>query len=465
MRARLAIAVRFAGSVAVLAIAWALGGPATAASGAEWPMYQHDLARTGFQPSDPLIDASSASSLSPNWTVMANDKISSQAIAANRLIYWGSWDGFEHATDPLTGIDRWQTYIGDETNPHCFGHLGVASTATVAPMEINGLQTMVLFVGGGAGSYYALDANTGQIIWETFFGSPQKGYFMWSSPALYNGSVYVGISSIDDCPLIPGELAKLNAVTGTVEAVFHTTPEGCVGGSIWSSPTVDEATGIVYATTGNGSCHRGIEPYAPAILQLTSDLSLIAAWRPPTIKLGNSDFGATPTLFSATIAGVSRELVGAANKNGKYYALDRTNFANGPVWQSKNIAKPSPNADVIASSAWDGSRLYVAGYLATISKQSCESTIRAIDPSTGRFVWSDCLSGGKALGAVTAAPGVVFEGLGSILYGVSSGTGEVLFRFEEPGQSKFYSPAMVSDGALYIGNSDGHFYRFTPAVP
>ena len=104
----------------------------------------------------------------------------------------------------------------------------------------------------------------------------------------------------------------------------------------------------------------------------------------------------------------------------------------------------------------------MAGYLAKINKQSCESTIRAIDPSTGRFVWSDCLSGGKALGALTAAPGVVFEGLGPILYGVSSGTGEVLFRFEEPSQSWFYSPAMVSDGALYIGNSDGHFYRFTP---
>ena len=87
---------------------------------------------------------------------------------------------------------------------------------------------------------------------------------------------------------------------------------------------------------------------------------------------------------------------------------------------------------MIASSAWDGSRLYVAGYLAKINKQSCESTIRAIDPSTGRFVWSDCLSGGKALGAVTAVPGVVFEGLGSILYGVSSARGKVLFRFEEP---------------------------------
>src|SRR5207247_883473 len=242
---------------ALLAVAAALvGHPATAATKTQsqptdWVTYQHDNSRSGFQPSDPAINASSVGTLAPKWIFRANDTVSSQAIAANGLIYWGSWDGLEHATNPSTGADVWTTYLGDETKADCSPpHLGVASTATVSTIKINGKMKPVLFVGGGNGSYYALDASTGKIIWSRSFGSPQQGYFMWSSPALYNGSIYIGISSIGDCPLVPGELVKLNATNGAQQATFATTPPGCPGAGIWTSPTIDESTGEIYVSTG-----------------------------------------------------------------------------------------------------------------------------------------------------------------------------------------------------------------------
>jgi outer membrane protein assembly factor BamB len=449
--------VRLLAVVAVLA-----GGPASAAA-QDWPTYQHDNARSGFQSSDPAISASSVATLAPKWIFRANDSISSQAIAARGMIYWGSWDGLEHATNPATGTDVWSTNLGDETKSDCSPpHLGVASTATVTRIKIGGRQTTVLYVGGGDGSYYALDAQTGKVIWSDFFGSPQQGYFMWSSPALYKGSLYVGVASIGDCPLVPGQLVKVNATTGAQQATFATTPSGCPGAGIWSSPTIDQATGNVYVTTGTdggGFCGQG-EPYAQAVLQFSKNLTLIGSWKPPeSQQIIDGDFGTTPTLFSATINGSSRALVGAANKNGIYYAFDRRNIAAGPVWESEPIAT-SP--DTIASSAWDGSQLYVAGHNATINGTSCESNLRAINPSTGAFVWSDCLSGGGADAAVTAVPGVVFEGLGSVLYGVAAASGEVLFQFQDTSFHWFESPAMVANGGLYIGNADGNFYKFTP---
>jgi polyvinyl alcohol dehydrogenase (cytochrome) len=437
--------------------------PAAAASSTDWTTYQHDNARSGFQPYDPAINVGSVGTLAPNWIFRANDTISPQAIAANGLIYWGSWDGLEHATNPATGTDVWTTYLGDETNNNCSPpHLGVASTATVATMKINGRSTHVLFVGGGNGDYYALNANTGKIIWSVPFGSPAQGYFSWSSPLLYNGSIYVGISSIGDCPLIPGKLVKLNATTGSQQAAFNTTPPSCSGAGIWSSPTIDESTGDIYVTTGTdggGACGQA-EPYAQAILQFNRNMSLIASWKPPqSEQIIDGDFGATPTLFSATINGVTEQLVGAANKNGIYYAFRRANVGTGPVWESQPIATSD---DTIASSAWDGTSLYVAGHNTVINGTSCEASIRAIDPSTGNFRWSDCVSGGAADGAVTAIPGVVFEGIGSIIYAVSSSTGQILWQFQDTSFHWFYSPAMVSNGALYIGNSDGNFYKFTP---
>jgi polyvinyl alcohol dehydrogenase (cytochrome) len=286
---------------------------------------------------------------------------------------------------------------------------------------------------------------------------------MWSSPTLFNGSLYMGIASVGDCPLVPGELVKLNATNGQQQAAFATTPPGCPGGGIWSTPTVDSSTGNVYVTTGTDGgfdCGGQPEPYAQAVLQLTKNLSLVAAWKPPpSEQVSDGDFGATPTLFTGTINGATVPLVGAANKNGIYYAFSRKNIGTGPVWETQPI---STEGDTIASSAWDGNSLYVAGHNTVINGTSCESSIRAVNQSTGAFLWSACVSGGGPDGAVTAIPGVVFEGIGSILYGVSSATGQALFQFQDTSFHWFYSPAMISNGALYIGNSDGNFYKFTP---
>ena len=88
--------------------------------------------------------------------------------------------------------------------------------------------------------------------------------------------------------------------------------------------------------TLQGGCAVG-EPLAEAIVRFTSSLSLVSAWQiPADQQIGDSDFIATPTLFTATISGQARSLVGAANKNGIFYALDRTDLAGGPVWQQRD---------------------------------------------------------------------------------------------------------------------------------
>lgn len=453
----------FVASASALALVAALGQGRFEADAAttDWAMYRHDGGRSGYNPSETAITTANAGLLKPRWVVKAPDTISSEAVLANGSLYWGSWDGYEHATNPSTGAQLWATYIGDETKTDCSPpHLGVASTANVASIKINGKTRSTVFVGGGNGSYYALDAGTGSILWSTNFGSPQQGYFMWSSPLLYNNSLYLGISSIGDCPLIPGKVVKVNASTGAVQATFNTVPAGCVGGGVWTSPTIDTATGLLYVTTGTtGSCSVA-EPYSQAILALSSKtLTLAGAWAPPASEsVPDGDFGASPTLFTATIGGAHRQLVGAANKNGIYYAFDRAGVSSGPVWRSALI---STDPDTIASSAWDGSRLYVAGHHTVINGATCEASMRAVDPNSGAFVWEDCLSGGGADGSVTAVPGLVMTGIGSVLYVADAATGKVVFSYQDTSFHWFYSPPVVSGDTLYIGNSDGNLYAFS----
>jgi len=437
--------------------------PASIAESTNWSTYRHDNARSGFSATETAITAGSVGSLAPHWVVPAPDSISTEAVIANGLLYWGSWDGYEHASDPLTGADLWAAYAGQETKADCSPpHAGVGSTATVASVDSGGATRSMLFVGGGNGTFYALDALTGAVLWTRFFGSPQEGYFLWSSPALFEGSLFMGIASIGDCPLIHGQLVKMDAASGTLQQVFDAVPDGCLGGGIWSSPTIDEATGVVYVSTGTtGECGGTPEPYGQGLLALsTKDLAILGVWAPPAAEqVPDGDFGATPTLFTATIDGSPRRLVGAANKNGIYYAFDRTNVGAGPQWQSERL---SSNIDTFATSAWDGARLYVAAHETTINGAACEASMRALEPATGAFLWQDCLSGGGADGALTAVPGVVFMGIGSRIYAVDATSGGVLFTYQDTSYHWFWAPCTISRGVLYIGNSNGNLYAFTP---
>src|SRR5581483_11682787 len=221
-------------------------------------------------------------------------------------------------------------------------------------------------VGGGDGWLYALDALTGSIAWKTQLAVPPGG-FLWSSPAVYGGSVYEGVASLDDCPLVRGALVRLDASTGAVQNVRWMAPAGCLGATVWASPAIDEARGIVYVATGNAGACPTREIGSTAIIALrTSDLGVLGYWQVPEGALpdDDSDFGATPTLFSASINGQPRDLIGVVNKNGVYYALDRTNLAAGPVWQ-QTIAisgdDPTAGQGSVSASAFDGTSLYIAG--------------------------------------------------------------------------------------------------------
>jgi polyvinyl alcohol dehydrogenase (cytochrome) len=422
-----------------------------------WSGYMLGNDRSDFNPIETTINSTTAPQLKLHWIAPGNSRVFSQPVVANGLIYWGTGDGFEHATD-LNGHQVWVDNLGTShalcsNNPSDIN--GVLDTATVASVMLGGKSTSVLFVGGGNGIFYALNAATGAIIWSKLLGVP-PAHFLWSSPALYNGMVYEGVASLDDCPLVQGRLVQMNASTGVITHTFNTVPNKCLGGGIWSSPTIDTAAGIIYVSTGNsGSCSTP-EPYAPALVKLrASDLSVLDAWQvPPKDQVGDSDFGATPTLFDATIAGVKKQMVGTMNKNGIYYAFDRTAIGRGPDWTSH-----AGGRFAVAPSAWEGKYLYLGGRRSKIQGTKCAGTFQALDPTTGTYLWRLCLSFGAVDGAITLVPGVAVVSDGNAFLAIATATGKTLFTYSAK-NAHFVGPASVCNGVLYIGSYTGGLYAF-----
>jgi polyvinyl alcohol dehydrogenase (cytochrome) len=447
--------------------------------------YHADNARTGYS-TDTNITTANATGLTPQWSVKETAAISAQAIVADGVVYWGDWNGIEHATT-TTGKQLWTTSIGIAPKPKAcpfkqLGPIGVVSSATVG--EIGGKKA--LWVGGGNGSLYALDASTGSVIWQTQLGEPPL-HVLWSSPAYYNGSIYEGVASWNDCPVANGAFYRVNASTGAVQTVSHLSQQAsCLGPGVWSSASVDPSDNSIYVSTSNANQRSNPDetctlPDADAVLKLdASTLAEKSVWQVPLAQqVSDSDFGGSPMLFSATIGGVNRQLVGAVNKNGIYYAFDRTNLAAGPVWtyttedsataQDTGLNNPCVDRNTISTSAWAGagSPVIVAGI--AVNGSQCIGNVAALDAATGRPIWQVPV-GGVVQGAVTEVPGLVAVGAGPFIQVLSSSTGASLFTYHEPagpdtgngqGQNHFFwPPPTISGSKLIIGNEDGFFRAF-----
>ena len=190
---------------------------APAGAGGDWPMYMRTSGRISFNKAETIINRTSAPNLKVHWTIPSGGAIFSQPVVANGLVYWGSLDGYEHASD-LNGNQLWQHYLGIAGSCAPFNPLGVVSTAAVATVPINGTNTSVVFVGGGDDHLYALDAATGAPYWSTPIGNPSTNTFIWDSPLVFNNTVFIGSATTGEaagCKLVQGQFFRVECLDGS----------------------------------------------------------------------------------------------------------------------------------------------------------------------------------------------------------------------------------------------------------
>jgi outer membrane protein assembly factor BamB len=375
----------------------ALALPASATPAPNWSSYLYGPTHSSYNSFATAITPSNAASLTHGWTwtpppptqTGQPSGLLASPTVVNGVVYIGANTGIFYALNSGNGKVMWSQNLGYVTATTC-GPLGIVSTATVTN---NSSGVLTVYVAGGDGYLYALNAATGAIEWQSVIAIPsttQNNYYDWSSPLVVGGNVYVGQSSNCDNPLINGGLKEYNQTTGALENFYQTYPGHSVQPSIWSSAAYD--SNGVFVTTGNGPGGD-----SESVVRLDpSTLSKEDAWAiPASERITDSDFGGSPTLFTATLNGVSTPMVGACNKNGVYYALNQTDLAAGPVWQS-NVGVPSPPHGVSecdAAAIWNGSDLFAAGNGATINGVAYSGDLEELDPATGTPIWQLGLAG------------------------------------------------------------------------
>lgn len=445
---------------------WAASGQAASAQagGADWAQYTYNDAGSGLNAGDMTINAGNAATLHATWVAHSGRAASAQPLVVGGVAYWGSWDGNLHATSLASGATLWTRAIGTTTCGKCSPKVAGAA-ATPAYGEIGSTPVLWAFgggndtVGGGQVAAFAINASTGAIIWRTNIVAVGGDTFAWSSVRVLGGSVYVSTSSLADQPVIAARVYKLDATTGAMQTSVS------VGGGIFGTPTIDTATGDMYVPGGGPS--GGGTNLAFSLIELrTSDLAVLAHWTvPASQRLADGDFGSVPTLFTATIGGKARQLVGLGNKNGIFYAWDRTNIAAGPVWEDQVAVSgdnPQGGNGTLSPAVWDGSTLYVAGGSTKIGGKSCAGGVRALNPATGASKWQFCATTGHVLGAIAAAPGVIAVPAGPDVLVLNATSGKQLFAYKNPSGAQYWGAPSIGDGHLLAPGMDGTVTALAP---
>jgi polyvinyl alcohol dehydrogenase (cytochrome) len=420
----------------------------------DWPRYCASNAMTGNAAGEQILSTATVPRLHVLWSRSLSGPVASAPSVARGKVYIGDWGGFEWAIDAATGstiasIDLGQT-TSDQCNPAI---LGITSSAAIVDN--------IAYVAGGDDAFYALNADDFTVIWRKSLGdnSATGGYYGWSSPAVAGGKVIQGIASNCDNPFPRGAIVGLDPATGVELKSSYFVPEDRVGGGVWTSPAIDTQHGKIFVTTGSAHAWEDGDSFSMVRLNLET-FEIEDRWKLPndTGAYWDGDWGSSPTLFTDADG---RELVGAGQKDGGYYAFDRNDLAAGPVW----VAPLAIGGEVtqqgqgtLSTAAFDGKTLYVGG---GIPRDNIDlavfGAVSAIDPATGKILWRHSFKG-PVVAPVSFANGVVFAVGGTTVAALNAATGAVLWSYDMKAWG--FGGIAIARGRVYVGDLFGNIYAF-----
>lgn len=428
------------------AIVWAAATPSVAAAQTQSEILgnQHASFTTG-------VSATNVSGLRKAWFLPTAGMVSGTPLVAGSSVYIADWSGTVWRVSAATGRVVWKRRV---EKPKTWPWHGFAGTPVIVGSR--------LIVASVEGSVYALSTATGNHAWTKRLRASDPYAGSLCDLLAYNGLVYVGLSSVDEVlPGTPGDscgaVIAMKASNGarvwsTPTASTSATPPSN-GAAVWSSFALDPTLDLLYCDTGNN--YTGIaSDTSDALLALNATTGAVVwhqqvtandVWLPGQSHGPDDDFGAGPQLFTATIAGVPRELVGAGQKSGTYWAFDRATGA--PVWHTSIGA----GSDGIRDEAAIGTdRLLCASNNTGTTRVA---NVAALDLSDGAFLWSRApAQSPMATAAGFLSNDVYLTGdLKGLLRAYRVSTGKVLWHAYTPGRAGLAASLVVSGRTLFVG--------------
>jgi alcohol dehydrogenase (cytochrome c) len=252
------------------------------------------------------------------------------------------------AFDATTCDSRWHKTVIFQKSPAASNHYGLG--------YLNGK----IFRGTTDGQLIALDANTGEVLWDVDAADPTMRESFTSAPIGWQGKVFIGIATSD--LKIAGRLMAFDANTGAMVWSFQTIvaepnqASPLAGGGLWATYSLDPKTGEVFAGIANPFPDFNRDTDTPgSIIFTNSVISVDAAarrlnWRYQAVPHDEHDWdlAVAPTLYHTSKGGTGRDMLAITGKSGRVYGIDRSTHL--PTFDTP--ATTVENDEVPVNSMW-----------------------------------------------------------------------------------------------------------------
>ena len=357
----------------------------------------------------------------------------------------------------------------------------------------------------------ALDAATGELLWDVWVTDKAAGRWMSLAPVAFGGRVYIGEAGADWGT--NGHLYAFDVESGRRVWTFNTIPTGnesgaetwekgsqAGGGSTWSSFAVDAGEKILYAPIGNPApdfnvaMRPGDNLYTNSIVALDVDSGRLRWYAQQSPRDAHDwDTAAAPALYAQD----GHRYVAVGTKGGFLFIYDRDShalvakvpvsshdndtapitvsgthhcpgFLGGVLWNGAAYS-PASKRLFINSVDWCGTtQLTEARFLAGVAFMGGQHALdpietahgwtRALDAATGKELWARRAPAPMVAAVTPTAGGVVFTGeMSGEFLALDAATGAVLYHFYTggalAGAASTYKVGKTQYVAVTSGNS------------
>ena len=285
------------------------------------------------------INRSNVAQLGGAWlTQLEGEKSRATPVIVDGVLYVSTTAQI-YAVDAKTGAIRWK--YKPAPSPHGF-YRGV------------GVADGLVYVGLSDARLLALDAKTGQVVWDRLIGDEKPAdmkamgnQWITGAPVIANGVVVVGMSGArSPADRNDGRVVGVDAKTGQIKWQFHVVPgpgepghetwpqdneswkRG--GGALWVTPAIDRELGLVYVGTGNaipelgGDDRAGDNLYTASLLALDLKTGKLRWYYQLTHHdVFEHDLGTPPLLYTAKVNGKTVKGVAVIRTDGWMFLFDR----------------------------------------------------------------------------------------------------------------------------------------------